>query len=118
MRGMSSCMQNRVVGKRPQHETDSSLLDRNSNQQYHRACCACQMRERNMQVQARTGHAPLPFAYCNQFSKLIFGLSMHRQKKNESLHAVIDLRRIVPGGLCCCYFQRAIAGRRIMILSF
>lgn len=60
MRGGRSCAHRVLAGPRrcPQHETLPSLPDRTSNQQYHRFCCACQMRERDMQVVARTGQTP------------------------------------------------------------
>lgn len=78
MRGMKENVQIAwfVAPARPQHETDSSLPDRISDQQYHRICRACQKRERDMQVQAGTGCTPASVRLRNRIGSLILAVAI------------------------------------------
>lgn len=88
-----------VATARPQHETDSSLPNRNFDQQYHGTCCACQMRELDMQVQARTGQSPASVRLPESAFEAYFWLSpLPNGSVRKTLHAVIRrgvMRRVV-----------------------
>jgi hypothetical protein len=89
-----------IIPARPQHETNSSSTDRNSDQQYHRICCAYQMRELAMQVQACTGQTPASVRLPKSDLEACLWLSPFRPRQSLKgiFHILIRrgvLRRIV-----------------------